>query len=189
MYNVGLRICSFHIKVHGSQSHNRIPLNSEIKYELNKGFPLVVKDFFVILNDFVKRYTVFDDDEEQMRMFAVVKEDTKQIDADHFRALYVTIKSGAYGYESELTDRNSGKVNYVRTTSDADIKQFSCLFYIPMDTNQDTIKKGIIVFQEIGAYGVKTVTLRRLTKYLASRYSLSFETRSISPATFIKEVL
>jgi hypothetical protein len=189
MYNVGLRICSFHIKPHGSQDHKRIPLNNEIKYELNKGFPLVVKDFFVILSDFVKRYSSYDDDEKQMRMFAIVKEDTKPFDTDRFRALYITIKSGAYGYESELTDKDSGKVNYVRTTNDADIKQFSCLFFIPRDSDQDTIKKGIIVFQEIGAYGVKTVTLGRLAKYLASRYALSFETRSVSPSTFVKEVL
>lgn len=189
MYNVGLRICSFFIKPKNTHGQNRIPLNQEITYELNKGTPLKVKDFFEILQDFVKRYTYFDDDEKQMRMFAFVQEDTKFIVNKHFRAFYATVKSGAYGYESELIDKDSGEVNYLRTPNDADVKQFSCMFFVPSDPEDETVKKGILIFQEIGAYGVKTITIERLARYISSRYEIIFETRSISPATFVKEVL
>ncbi len=189
MYSVGLRICSFFIKPRYSRGDNRIPLNKEIAYHLNKGTTNTVQDIFAILYDFISRYTLFEDDERQMKMFSFVQSETKFEETDNYRTISAVIKSGPYGYESELTDKNSGEVKYHRTAEDADIKRFSCLFFVPKDEEGVVVRKGIIVFQEIGAYGVKTITVDKIIGYLASRYELGFETRSISPVSFVKKVL
>ena len=189
MYSIGLRICSFFIKPRYSKGDNRIPLNKEITYNINKGTTGKVADIFAILSDFVSRYTFFGDDELHMKMFSFIQNETKISETEHYRTLSTVIKSGPYGYESELTDKNSGEVKYHRTAQDADIKRFSCLFFVPKDQDELVVRKGIIVFQEIGAYGVKTITTDKIITYFSSRYELKFETRSISPVTFVKQVL
>lgn len=189
MYSVGLRVCSFFIKPRHSSNDNRIALNQEIKYKIGTFAEAKAENFFSILNEFVKRYSSFDDDEQQKRMFSLVQSETKLQKTSHYTTLYVVVKSGAYGYEGELTDKNSGKINYKRTINDADIKTFSCLIFIPKDSRDSMVKKGIIVFQEFGIYGVKTVTIEKLAGFLSLSYEISLETRSISPASFVKAVL
>lgn len=77
---------------------------------------------------------------------------------------------------------------YSRTKDDADIKKFRCLLYIPKDIANYKAKKGIILFNTIGNYGVKSITTEYLREFF-KEFNIVFETRSISVLSFLKYII
>lgn len=189
MLRVGLRISSFTIKRRYAKQGNFIPLNNEIECKTNDDKVFTVKDFFELINKFVDYYATYDDNEKQMRMFTISQESRDYKKSKGFRTLSFIIRSGTYGIESDIINRRNGKLQYKRDEEDADIKQFSCLFFVPTDVDDRQVKKGIVIFQEIGPYGIKTCTIDKISQYFADEFDITFDTRSISPSEYVKEVL
>ncbi|MCL2574131.1 MAG: hypothetical protein FWE34_06245 [Defluviitaleaceae bacterium] len=50
-------------------------------------------------------------------------------------------------------------------------------------------QKGLIFFQNVGAYGVKTITTESMKKFFRDNYNLSFMYRTISPELFLKKMI
>lgn len=182
MIKHGLLICSFYLKKRYS-SDDVIGLNEEYEYN---GY--IYKDILEIMENFFNTYSKYVDNEKHMKLFSVDKNSIKRIDEKNSSYIYGIVKSGAYGIESQITNRDSGKISYKRTKDDADIKNFCFMIYIPKDSKNVTVKKGIMLFQMIGNYGVKTITLDYLREYLSDNYSLTIGTRSISVGLFIQKL-
>lgn len=59
------------------------------------------------------------------------------------------------------------------------------LYLCLKDVSEYKIKKGLIIFQSIGQYGVKTLTSNYLRKFF-SDIGITLEIRSVSPKAFFR---
>ena len=62
------------------------------------------------------------------------------------------------------------------------------MIYIPKDVDNVAINKGIMIFQTISTFGVKTITVDLMKKYF-SELGLTLETRSVSVQAFIENLM
>lgn len=79
-----------------------------------------------------------------------------------YDVLYMRVKTGEYGIESEIVDSETGEVSYNKKVSDADVMPFGCCIMIPSGKHTS----GVIVFQSIGRYGISTVMKKKLDGYI-----------------------
>ena len=99
------------------------------------------------------------------------------------------INSGAYGIESNITDIKTNEIVYKKKENHADIKPFYFFLAIPTKNDKYEIEKGIIIFQNIGVYGIKTITMRKLKEYLSEFFKLSLYSGNICPEVFVERLL
>ena len=183
MIKHGLLICSFYLKKRFS-SDDVIGLNEEYEY---KGYNYI--NVMKMMEEFFDSYSDYVDNEKNMKLFSIDCDSIKVMNDKKSSYIYGVIKSGAYGMESQITNKDSGEISYVRTKDDADIKNFCFMIYIPKDSKYVTVKKGIMLFQMIGNYGVKTITIEYMREFFSENYSLTLGTRSISVGLFIQKLI
>lgn len=182
MISSGMLICSFIIKERFANSDECYALNKEIVVDGSR-----YKNALTLFLDFCLSKVSYVDDAKAMKLFSVDSESINTHDDTIACALSFTVKSGAYGIESVLTDRRTGREKYRATAEDANIKQFKCLVYIPKDQAGYEVIKGILVFQSIATYGIKTLSCAQLKEYFASK-GMTLETRNVSVRAFIEKL-
>lgn len=184
----GMLVCSFNLKQRFSRGEENVyPLNQQYELKLENE-TLRIEDAAKFFQIFCQENSKFTDDTIKMKLFSVKENSFCKIVHDTYTAVSFVIKSGGYGVEGEITDRTSQVVTYHRKENESDVKEFLCVVYIPHDIGNLQIKKGILVFQSIGAYGVKTITTERLRDFFG-KFDLTFETRSVSIASFIEKLI
>lgn len=187
MSTSGLMICSFYLKTRHLREEQLYSLNQDKEIE-SDGEIIIYDSVFEMLSEFFEKYYSFDDDLKHMRMFRIDENSIQKHMNESYTSVSFTIKSGVYGLKGSITNRTTQRVNYERSIEDADIKAFKCLIYVPKDTPDTVINKGIIIFQSIATYGVKTVTVRKMKDFFAEK-NLTLETRSVSVRTFIEKLV
>ena len=186
MIKHGLLVCSFNLKHKYTRGEEKdlISLNDSYEFDGNK-----YKDFFELFKGFVDNYSEFHNDDKLMKMFAIKRDSIKEKHTDEYGILSGIIESGSYGIESKITDVETKEVMYNRKKTDADNKDFQFLIYIPKGKTSDAVIKGILMFEMIGSYGVKTITVENMRTFFGEKYGLTLETRSISVRIFIEKLL
>lgn len=185
MISRGLLICSFYLKKKYSRSENDVlGLNGEYEYD-----DIKYANFFDLLNGFINNFSEFANDEKSMKMFAIDKNSVIKQQKEGYTIASGIINSGAYGMEGDLTNKKTKEVVYKRSKDDADIKMFNYMIYVPKDFEEKHVVKGIMLFETIGTYGVKTITTQNLKKFFSEKYGLTLETRSISVRVFLEKLL
>ena len=186
MISSGLLVCSFYLKKKFSRCNdNVIDLNRKINDEESNS---EYADIFELFNFFLNDASRTKDDEHSMKLFSVLPETITNYDSETYRATSFVVNSGSYGLESEITDRISGQIKYKRTRDDADIKQFYCLIYVPKDVDGTSIQKGIMLFQTLSTYGIKTITTQEMKEFF-SKKGITLETRSVSVRMFMEKII
>ena len=185
MVNSGMMICSFYLKPRYARTEKLYLLNGRY---LTRDGERLYNNVFDMLISFCSKHFKFADDEIKMKMFSIDEGSVETHNYESYQALSFTISSGAYGIESNITDRTTKQVKYRRTIDDADIKGFKCVFFVPKDTDGIKITKGIVVFQNLATYGVKTITTNYMKEFFA-QLGLTFETRSVSVRAFIEKLI
>lgn len=186
MTNSGLMICSFYLKTRFLREREELYLlNSNYRTENGEhGY----SDVLDMMAAFCEKHFAFSDDEKNMKMFSIRDDSVSISETGTYRAMSFTISSGAYGLESNITDRQTKRVKYRRTINDADIKDFKCVVFIPKDAGDTAITKGILIFQTLAAYGVKTISIKQMRAFFAE-INLTLEIRSVSVRTFIEKLV
>lgn len=186
MINSGLMICSFYLKTRFLRDREELYLlNSNYRTENGERS---YSDILDMMSAFCEKYFTFSDDEKSMKMFSINGDSVSISETETYRAMSFIISSGAYGLESNITDRQTKRVKYRRTINDADIKDFNCVVFIPKDAGDTLITKGILVFQTLATYGVKTITTKQMRAFFAE-INLTLEIRSVSVRTFIEKLV
>ena len=181
MISSGLMICSFFL---------RKRFGTDL-YCLNDKYKTDVCNFDNVIDmlmDFCLKHATISDDIVNSKVFAIEEGSAKKAETNTYRTISFVIRSGAYGVESDIVDVQTEQVKYKRKSIDADIKRFACLVLVPKDVNDIKVNKGIIIFQTISSYGVKTIS----TKYLRTFFSamgMTFETRSVSARIFMEKLI
>lgn len=185
MSNLSLTACSIWIREKNPNKNNSIKtinLNQKItgkKKEYN--------DFFDLLKNFCEKYSkefVLNDYEQ--KMFKIETEDIKVEENEKFKYAYIDINSGGYGVEANIVNTKTNKVLYTRKREHAETIHFRVFFAVPKGEN---VCKGIIIFQNIGQYGIKTITTEYLKKYINDELNLYTTTGNICPQVFVKKLL
>lgn len=188
--NLSLTACSFHLKKFNKKSKEYIyPLNKEIEKKDSDG--TVVKryqDVIEVFKDFFNEYSDYKEDMEEKRLFSCnfIEEDYGETST--YRYITATISSGTYGVASNIIDKETKAIVHNRTNNQADEKKFYMMIVVPKDNDKVRVEKGLILFQNIGQYGVKTVTTRYINEYLKTKFGISFYSGNISPDIFVKSL-
>ena len=175
-------ICSFSLKKRYSKNSDIIFLNDELIYT-NDGEDFSYGNSFDLFKDFCSNNEDYKDNEPLQKMFSIDSNTIKTYSNDISASMSFVIRSGTYGVEAEMTDRITKKIKYRRTKDEADIKKFLCYIYIPVDFAEYKAKKGIIIFQSIASYGVKTITTNYMKEFCAKK-GITLEIKSVSPNAF-----
>jgi hypothetical protein len=183
MVSSGLMICSFYLKERYSKGENVCLLNHTILSEKR-----VFVDIIDMLNVFSKKHSTPIDDTLDMKVFSVDEKSITKHYGSSYSALSFVINSGAYGYKTYITNRLTNDVKYETTEDDASVKSFRCLVFVPKDVNDSKTVKGILIFQTLGAYGVKTIFTKQLKAFLSS-FDLTLETRTVSARAFVEKLV
>lgn len=160
---------------------NIVNLNKKIKGEKKE-----YDDFFELLKDFCQKYSrkfVLNDSEQ--KMFKVETENIIE-ENEKFRYTYIDINSGGYGIEANIVNTKTNKILYTRKKEHAETIHFRVFFAVPKD---DDTCKGIIIFQNIGQYGIKTITTDYFKKFINEELNLYTTTGNICPQVFVKKLL
>ena len=188
MTNSAMLVCSFFIKKKYSREDGCIyPLNETIPGVVNDN-EIMFDDCFKLISLFCEQHSSFLDDEKSKKMFSVKPESMLSFDDSTYRAVTFIIQSGNYGVEADMTNRHTNTISYHRSEDEADVKAFQCVVYIPKDVGNVHVTKGILVFQSIATYGVKTITVDIMKRFLGG-FGLTLETRSVSVQSFIEKLI
>lgn len=102
---------------------------------------------------------------------------------------YVKINAGLYGNSSSIIDGNSLEERYNKKATDIDIRPFYLMIVIPKDRHDLKIQKGMFLFQNLGVYGIKTITTKLMKEYFSNKYDITLRCNTIAPDLFVRKVL
>lgn len=190
MENLSITVCGFRLRRYNSKGLKMIyELNQPLTIPLNDEKSIKIDNSFELFEKFFQRYCEIYDDIENQRAFSCSFNDVDIIDANDFIIYPVMIKSGVYGNASDIIDVKAKKFRYSKGVNDADVKQFYLAIVFPKDNNNCVVQKGMLIFQNIGQYGIKTFFVKKFNKFLIDNYMTTFECYNISPAKFVENIL
>ena len=184
MNNLSLTACSIWLREKRPSKKNAIRvfnLNKEIEGKKQK-----YSDFFDLIRDFCLNYNNFISNKNEQKIFKIVTRNIKVEENELFRYTYIDINSGGYGLEADIVNTNTNKVEYTRKKEHAEMMHFRVFFAVPKGKE---VYKGIILFQNIGQYGIKTITTDYLRSFINTKLDLYTTTGNICPQVFVKKLL
>lgn len=191
MSNLSTISCSFYLSKRNSKGNTAIyPLNKKFSYK-NEKKSITFSNFLEVMCDFFYSYGEFQKDDYKKKIFACsLSKSTKYFIEEKEKYTYVVgiIDSGEYGIVSEIRDIDTRKINHKRQVNEADIKQFYFMIAIAKDTSNTTVQKGLFIFQNIGQFGIKTITTTYLKEYLKNLFGITLHTGNIAPETYIEKL-
>ena len=187
MYNLSLTACSFYLKTANSRGvHGVFDLNKAIEFDCNGNIrQYSVFDLFYF---FLREHSTTEKDPIRRRSFSCEYKAEWMYENEDFHMIYAKILSGEYGSSALIRDGNTNELKYSRSAEDIEIRPFYFFVVIPKNTEEDiTVQKGLLIFQNVGAYGIKTVTTEYLQKFFSQKLNITLEWRTIAPALFVEK--
>ena len=105
---------------------------------------------------------------------------------EKFRYTYINVRCGGYGIDADIVNTQDSKIVHKRKKDEAEIMDFRIFFAVPKG---EEVCKGIILFQNIGQYGIKTISTYYLRKFISDKLELMTITGNICPEVFVKKIL
>lgn len=132
------------------------------------------KDIFLSLDNFIKNEDLISFFREFINEYSKITVSEKQQKSLQFtdqikitteqRILSGILKSGDYGVESEITDKE-GNSKYTKNIDDLDIKPFYYLLWLPKGSNL-----GILITQRLGVFGVHGLLTNHIKGFFQTRF-------------------
>lgn len=189
MFNLSLTACSFIIKKTNSRKMDKIfSLNSPIQgcHEEKEFYFNDVIDLFAQFFDSCKEMIT---DAGKQQTFSCECNPSFQDETEGFRLLYAKVLSGIYGSSSDIVDADTKKVKFNKSSTDIDTRPFYVFVIVPKDSEKVTVQKGMLIFQNVGQFGIKTITTDYMQAYFSTNFGITLKCRTIAPDLFIKKVI
>ncbi len=188
MLNLSITACSFHLKKSNSIGNKSIyELNKPIKLFENSANERQINNSFELFKPCFERYNAPTNDEDTNKVFKCTYNNEK-IETEQFTIYPVVINSGMYGSASEIMNVKTKKITHKKSIDEVDFRKFYLFVVIPKDSNKK-VQKGMLIFQNIGPYGVKTIITQKLQEFFSNNYRITLNCYTIAPSLFIKKVL
>lgn len=189
MFNLSLTACSFIIKKTNSRNADKIfRLNSTIE-GTHEEEEFCFSDVTELFSSFFGSYQEMVTDAGKQQTFSCEYDPSYQEEADGFRLLYAKVLSGVYGSSSDIVDAYTKKVIFNKSSTDIDTRPFYVFVIVPKDSENIKVQKGMLIFQNVGQFGIKTITTDYMQAYFSSRFGITLRCRTIAPDLFIKKVI
>lgn len=184
MWNLSYTACSFVVR----EKYQ----NAEVS-DLNGNFTTCIEPYqtysgvIEVFKNYCKRNVKLQDKEEEKRLYRM--DIISQGSDEKLDYLLVEIESGRYGYKSNITDKETQKVEYQQKETDAPLMKFYLTIIVPKNIEDSKVYKGFMFFQNYGQYGVKTETIRGMKKYFSEEFDSILWVGNISPEIFVETML
>lgn len=189
MFNLSLTACSFYLRETNSRGFNKIfNLNSPIEKNLN-GKEYFFADAIELFSAFFKHYKNMIDNNDKKQTFSCEFDPTFAGETDGFHFIYAKIMSGLYGSSSDIIDPLTKQIKFSKAASDIDTRPFYVFVIVPKNTKEIEVQKGLLIFQNVGQYGIKTLTTNYMQKFFSSYFQISLNCRTIAPNLFVKKII
>ena len=190
MFNLSLTACSFHFRKKNTKDNAHVyDLNRPFVLTRNDGNTVEFNNVQELFADFFVNHLDIQRIDEKKQTFSCEYDSSYMCDKEKFVIQYVRINSGLFGNSSSIVDGESLEERYSKKTTDIDIRPFYLMIIIPKDSSDLKIQKGIFFFQNLGIYGIKTITTRLMKDFFSTNYSLTLRCNNIAPELFVRKVL
>lgn len=190
MFNLSLTACSFHLRKTNSKGNSKIfNLNNPLVLQKEDKEEHEFSDLSEVFIAFFNKHNILIKDDNKQQSFRCEYNRENYVETDDFRMFYVKIHSGIYGSSSEIIDGNTQKTKYKKKSSDIDTRQFYLMVVFPKDSDKVVVQKGLFIFQNVGQFGVKTVTTQLMQTFFSNEYKITLKCNTISPELFIKKII
>ncbi len=187
--NLSVRACSFSLKVWRSQIEEKVfALDSEISI-IHEHTQYTFSDAIDLFKCFIEAHSETDDKEDTQQLFRCTFDPKNQGETEQFRYFVFSVHAGYYGYMSRLVDRKTKTTVHTKTRDQADVKEFYVTVIVPKSEIMGTSKRGLMFFQEIGIYGIKTITCNTLQSFCSKAYGITFKPQNLAPDFYLKKIL
>jgi len=103
--------------------------------------------------------------------------------------MYAIVRSGAYGSAFDIVDNDTKEVVYQASANQTPEREFYVFIVIPKDNDDVKVQKGMLLFQNTGVYGVKTITTDYMNKHFLASFNLRMTCKTIASQVFIDRIL
>jgi len=154
---LNISLSSYTLRVKERSSDTYIKMN-----EINTNEDM--KDVLKLFLDFYK-INVSDkfDVKKIFQIFQFGQESDITINSTKYRIFNGIVKTGNYGYESEIYNKNIKAVSYKRQKEDAELLPFYFLIALPIDKDE-----GIVLLQGFKHFGIKTIFNETLNNFFSA---------------------
>lgn len=189
MFNLSITACSFYFnKRNEKNKYKPCDLNRPFENSVN-GTVSPAEDAVGLFEYFFANHDTIMTDKEKQQTFRCDLSSIKLIETEDYKLLYIKIDSGVYGSSSDIYDGTTKRLKLKLGPDDISSRPFYVFIAIPKDSDKVIVQKGMFVFQNVGIYGIKTVTTDLMRRFFASNYGITLNCRTISPDLFIKRVI
>ena len=189
MYNLSLTTCSFYIKKSNSKTISGVYfLNDEItttgsdEYTINT----TAEEMFL---SFSTNHVSSTKDEKIKKTFSCEYIEAKSFVTGSYKCLTFKITSGYYGNAGNINNVETKKHMYTISPNDAVERDYYMFVVIPQDSNTVHVNKGLLIFQNTGIFGIKTITTDLIKDFFSNNYNISLICANIAPKLFIDRIL
>lgn len=190
MFNLSLTACSLYLKKTNSRgSAKAYELNSPISLPIKTGIEKLFSNMREPFICFFKEYKSLVKDDDRQQSFRCEFEETFCEESNDFYMFYVRIYSGQYGSSSDIIDGDTKKVKFKKSPTDIEDRPFYLFIIFPKDTDEIKVQKGMFIFQNVGPYGIKTITTDLMQDYFSSAFGITLKCQTIAPELFVKKVI
>lgn len=189
MSSLSLTACSFHIKEFNSRSKEKVlNLNDVIEYTSDDG-GTHKESIYDLFKTFFNYYSESISDDNRSKTFNCTFKNEYLGENGNYTYLYVLIKSGNYGSSSEIKNIETKEITYKKMANESEEKPFYLFIVIPKDSSNVKVQKGIFIFQNVGPYGVKTITTEYMKSFFSDKYKVTLKCKTIAPKLFLEKFI
>ncbi len=190
MFNLSLTACSFHFRKANARRPDRVyGLNQPFVFSNEDGEEVRFDTITELFELFFQKYEQMYTDDKKKQTFSCDYDSASYEENDSYRMFYVRIQSGVYGSSSDILDGVTKKTKLKKKSDDIEVRPFYLFFFVPKDTKNVTVQKGILIFQNVGQFGIKTITTELMQDFFSSTFGVTMRCATISPDLFIKKVI
>lgn len=190
MFNLSLTACSFHLRKTNSKGNTKIySLNAPLEIVKKEGQLYSFSDMSELFALFFEKYETQIKDDTKQQSFRCEYSKDNYSETDDFRMYYVKIYSGIYGSSSDIVDGNTQQVKFKKQASDIDTRPFYLMMVFPKDSEKVIVQKGMFIFQNVGQFGVKTITTTLMQSFFSNEFDISLKCNTIAPDLFVRKVI
>lgn len=180
--SLGLYVSSFYFFQSSKGKSSYLGLNSPIQYK-NTQYSQAIEFF----QEFFKAHRTIENLEDEKRLYYIKTNPAWCGETERYAYVAACIYSGAYGIERDIYDAKSRRKVGSIEKDQAGVMPFFVFVAIPKEgTSTGPINKGLIIFQSMGVYGVKSITCKMVNKFSRQRMNATFHTCNVSPSEFLK---
>lgn len=189
MFNLSLTACSFYIKKTNSRKKSKIfALNSPIE-GVHEETQYCFDDVSQLFEEFFSSYEEMIKDDKKQQTFSCQYSSDFVDETDDFRLMYAKVFSGIYGSSSDIVDAVTKRIKFEKSATDIDTRPFYVFVIIPKDSAEVRVQKGMLIFQNVGQFGIKTITTDFMQAFFSNHFGLTLKCQTIAPGLFVKKVI